>query len=75
MTLTATSAQAQNWLDALKGVATTAIDKVTGGQLTANKALVEYKYVVGLDSLGGDIYPAEQDGQILREGWHQSGCL
>jgi hypothetical protein len=44
MTLTATSAQAQNWLDALKGVATTAIDKVTGGQLTANTLYGTWSY-------------------------------
>ena len=36
-TLSTTSAQAQNWLDALKSVATSAIDKVTGGQLTAKR--------------------------------------
>ena len=44
MTLTATSAQAQSWLDALKGVATTAIDKVTGGQLTANTLYGTWSY-------------------------------
>lgn len=39
------SAQAQNWLDALKSVATTAIDKVTGGQLTAKSIIGTWKYV------------------------------
>jgi hypothetical protein len=44
ITLTATNAQAQNWLDALKGVATTAIDSVTGGQLTANALYGAWSY-------------------------------
>lgn len=43
-TLGTTSAQAQNWLDALKSVATSAIDKVTGGQLTAKSIIGTWKY-------------------------------
>ena len=43
-TLSTTSAQAQNWLDALKSVATSAIDKVTGGQLTAKSIIGTWKY-------------------------------
>lgn len=38
------SAQAQNWLNALKSVATSAIDKVTGGQLTAKSIIGTWKY-------------------------------
>ena len=44
ITLTATNAQAQAWLDALKGVATNAIDTVTGGQLTANALYGTWSY-------------------------------
>lgn len=44
ITLTNTTAQAQNWLDALKGVATSAIDKVTGGKLTANTLYGTWSY-------------------------------
>ena len=36
--------QAQNWLDALKNAATTAIDKVTGGKLTAATIYGTWKY-------------------------------
>lgn len=39
LTLSAAEAQAQNWLNALKSAATTAINKVTGGALT-EKALI-----------------------------------
>lgn len=34
VTMNVTTASAQNWLDALKGAATTVVDKVTGGQAT-----------------------------------------
>ncbi len=44
ITLTTTSVQAQNWLDALKSVATSAIDKVTGGKLTANALYGTWSY-------------------------------
>ena len=44
ITLSATNAQAQAWLDALKGVATNAIDTVTGGQLTANALYGTWSY-------------------------------
>ena len=44
LTLTTTSAQAQNWLNALKSAATTAIDKVTGGKLTANALYNTWSY-------------------------------
>ena len=44
ITLSATNAQAQGWLDALKGVATTAIDSVTGGQLTAKALYGSWSY-------------------------------
>ena len=44
LTLTTTSAQAQNWLNALKNAATTAIDKVTGGKLTANALYNTWSY-------------------------------
>ena len=36
--------QAQNWLDALKNAATTAVDKVTGGKLTAATIYGTWKY-------------------------------
>ena len=36
VTLTSTQVQAQSWLDALKNIATSTIDKLTGGKLTAN---------------------------------------
>lgn len=38
-------AQAQSWLDALKSVASTAIDKVTGGEFTAKSIIGTWKYV------------------------------
>lgn len=44
ITLTTTNVQAQNWLNALKGVATSAIDKVTGGKLTANALYGTWSY-------------------------------
>ena len=44
LTLTTTNVQAQNWLNALKGVATSAIDKVTGGKLTANALYGSWSY-------------------------------
>lgn len=37
-------ASAQSWLDALKGVATSAIDKVTGGKLTEKAIIGTWKY-------------------------------
>lgn len=37
-------AQAQNWLDALKGVASTAINKLTGGELTAKTIIGTWNY-------------------------------
>lgn len=40
----ATQAQAQNWLDALKGVASTAINKITGGELTAKTIIGTWNY-------------------------------
>jgi hypothetical protein len=44
LTFSATQAHAQSWLDALKGVATTAIDKATGGSLTAKTIIGTWKY-------------------------------
>ncbi len=44
LTLTTTNVQAQNWLNALKGLATSAIDKVTGGKLTANALYATWSY-------------------------------
>ena len=37
-------ASAQNWLDALKGAATSAIDKATGGKLTEKAIIGTWKY-------------------------------
>lgn len=37
-------ASAQNWLEALKGAATTAIDKATGGKLTEKAIIGTWKY-------------------------------
>ena len=44
LTLTTTNVQAQNWLNALKSAATSAIDKVTGGKLTANAIYGTWSY-------------------------------
>ena len=44
ITLTTTSVQAQNWLNSLKSAATTAIDKLTGGKLTANALYNTWSY-------------------------------
>ena len=44
ITLSATQTFAQSWLDALKGVATTAINKATGGELTAKTIIGTWKY-------------------------------
>lgn len=41
----ASDAQAQSWLDALKSVASTAVDKVTGGEFTAKSIIGTWKYV------------------------------
>ena len=38
------SAQAQNWLNMLKSVATSAIDKVTGGEFTAKSIIGTWNY-------------------------------
>lgn len=42
--LSASQAQAQNWLNALKGVASTAINKLTGGELTAKTIIGTWNY-------------------------------
>lgn len=44
LTLTTTNVQAQNWLNSLKSAATTAIDKLTGGKLTANALYNTWSY-------------------------------
>lgn len=44
LTLSATQAQAQNWLNALKSAATAAIDKVTGGALTEKAIIGTWNY-------------------------------
>ena len=44
VTLTSTQVQAQSWLDALKSVATSTIDKLTGGKLTANLIYGTWNY-------------------------------
>ena len=44
VTMTATQVQAQNWLDALKSVATSTIDKLTGGKATAHSLYGTWKY-------------------------------
>lgn len=44
LTLTVTNVQAQNWLNALKSAATSTIDKVTGGKLTANALYGTWSY-------------------------------
>ena len=44
LTLSATQVQAQNWLNALKSVASSAIDKVTGGELTAKSIIGTWNY-------------------------------
>ena len=50
------AAEAQNWLDALKKVATDAIDNVTGGQLTAKAIIGTWNYKSPATRLdGGDI--------------------
>ena len=41
---TTTQAQAQNWLNALKSAATSAIDKVTGGALTEKASIGTWNY-------------------------------
>lgn len=45
MVMGATHVQAQSWLDAMKNAATTAIDKATGGKLTANAIYGTWRYV------------------------------
>ena len=44
MVMGAAEVQAQNWLDALKNAATTAVDKVTGGKLTAATIYGTWRY-------------------------------
>ncbi len=44
LTLSASQAQAQNWLNALKSAATSAIDKVTGGALTEKAIIGTWNY-------------------------------
>lgn len=44
VTLTSTPAEAQNWLKSLKSIATSAIDKLTGGKLTANSIYGTWEY-------------------------------
>lgn len=44
VTMGCIDASAQNWLDALKGVATSAIDKATGGKLTEKAIIGTWKY-------------------------------
>ena len=44
LSLTCTEASAQNWLNALKSAASTAIDKVTGGKLTEKGIIGTWNY-------------------------------
>ena len=44
LTLSATQVHAQSWLNALKSVATTAVDKALGGELTAKSIIGTWKY-------------------------------
>ena len=44
LTLTSTPVEAQNWLKSLKSIATSAIDKLTGGKLTANSIYGTWEY-------------------------------
>lgn len=44
MVMGAAEVQAQNWLDALKNAATTAVDKATGGKLTAATIYGTWRY-------------------------------
>lgn len=53
---TTVSVEAQNWLDALKQVATDVVDNATGGQLTAKAIIGTWKYTSPATRLeGGDI--------------------
>lgn len=45
LSLACGEASAQNWLDALKSAASTAIDKVTGGKLTQKGIIGTWKYI------------------------------
>lgn len=44
ITFSTTEMYAQSWLDALKGIATSAIDKVTGGKLTEKAIIGTWNY-------------------------------
>lgn len=44
LTISTIECQAQSWLDMLKNAATTALDKVTGGQLTAKAIVGTWNY-------------------------------
>ena len=44
ITFSTSQVQAQNWLDALKSVATSAIDKISGGKLTENAIYGTWQY-------------------------------
>lgn len=56
MNMTAMTAGAQGWLDAVKKIATDAIDNATGGQLTAKAIVGTWNYKAPASRLdGGDI--------------------
>ena len=71
---------AQKWVDALKGVASSAIEEIAGGKLTAARMIGTWNYYqpgIKLSSCSfgrNDIY-TEAAGDILPEGRYQTGLL
>lgn len=57
--------QAQDWLDALKKTATTAIDQVTGGQLTAKAIIGTWEYAKPGVKLGSSDLASELGGAAM----------
>lgn len=60
-----TSVQAQDWLDALKGVATSAADKLTGGKLTQKALIGSWNYSGPGVKMGSSNLLADVGGTVM----------
>ena len=66
LTAVALTAPAQNILDALKGVASDAIDKATGGKLTEQALIGEWQYARPGVKIGGEGVSGALGGAVLQ---------
>ncbi len=66
LTAVASTAPAQNILDALKGVASDALDKATGGKLTEQALIGEWQYARPGVKIGGEGVSGALGGAVLQ---------